>query len=223
MRGSRLPGAKGINGGIKLSTTARFARQENPRGIRVFSWRRLPEPGWGPGGRRFKSCLPDWTKAPLRRGFCLGQVSMLSAWVCTVCVPFVRTSAIGRSADLPCRLGLPPQRVLVDRSKNGRQARVRAKHEPPGRAWSPPGAVDRARRARKLVSVSPGQRSGSLGNRRMRGWRAGVRIPGFAYVGRVAAGSAETGSQDETHSRATLRFGLPLLPDRMESSSTALM
>jgi hypothetical protein len=59
MRGSRLPGAKGINGGIKLSTTARFARQENPRGIRGFSWRRLPEPGWGPGGRRFKSCLPD--------------------------------------------------------------------------------------------------------------------------------------------------------------------
>jgi hypothetical protein len=28
-------------------------------------------PGWGPGGRRFKSCLPDVGKAPLRRGFCL--------------------------------------------------------------------------------------------------------------------------------------------------------
>jgi hypothetical protein len=26
-------------------------------------------PGWGPGGRRFKSCLPDLRKAPLRRGF----------------------------------------------------------------------------------------------------------------------------------------------------------
>jgi hypothetical protein len=69
MRGSRLPGAKGINGGIKLSTTARFARQENPRGKRVFSWRRLPEPGWGPGGRRFKSCLPDYVKAPMMLAF----------------------------------------------------------------------------------------------------------------------------------------------------------
>jgi hypothetical protein len=69
MRGSRLPGAKGINGGIKVSTTARFARQENPRGIRVFSWRRLPEPGWGPGGRRFKSCLPDYIKVPVLLGF----------------------------------------------------------------------------------------------------------------------------------------------------------
>jgi integrase len=26
-------------------------------------------PGWGPGGRRFKSCLPDLTKGPLRRAF----------------------------------------------------------------------------------------------------------------------------------------------------------
>src|SRR3954470_1611492 len=26
-------------------------------------------PGWGPGGRRFKSCLPDLTKALLTRGF----------------------------------------------------------------------------------------------------------------------------------------------------------
>ncbi len=30
--------------------------------------------GWGPGGRRFKSCLPDWTKAPLRRGFFVGWI-----------------------------------------------------------------------------------------------------------------------------------------------------
>src|SRR5215218_666719 len=26
-------------------------------------------PGWGPGGRRFKSCLPDFTKALVLRGF----------------------------------------------------------------------------------------------------------------------------------------------------------
>src|SRR3954468_9540498 len=27
-------------------------------------------PGWGPGGRRFKSCLPDHAEAPETRGFC---------------------------------------------------------------------------------------------------------------------------------------------------------
>jgi len=59
MRWNRLAGTEGINGGIKLSATARLAGQRNPCGIRVFPWRRLLEPGWGPGGRRFKSCLPD--------------------------------------------------------------------------------------------------------------------------------------------------------------------
>jgi hypothetical protein len=76
MRCNRLAGAEGINGGInggiKLSTTAHLVRQVNPRGIWVFPWRRLPDPGWGPGGRRFKSCLPDVRKAPLKRGFLVG-------------------------------------------------------------------------------------------------------------------------------------------------------
>src|SRR5436309_9785290 len=42
-------------------------------------------PGWGPGGRRFKSCLPDGTKAPLRHGFLV--ILHLGCW--TVCVPSV--------------------------------------------------------------------------------------------------------------------------------------
>jgi hypothetical protein len=37
---------------------------------RPLSAIRLGLPGWGPGGRRFKFCLPDATKAPQTRGFC---------------------------------------------------------------------------------------------------------------------------------------------------------
>src|SRR3954464_2193655 len=32
-------------------------------------------PGWGPGGRRFKSCLPDYAKGPQSRPFGLERTS----------------------------------------------------------------------------------------------------------------------------------------------------
>jgi hypothetical protein len=41
------------------------ARLVGPRGVAQSG----SAPGWGPGGRRFKSCLPDRRKALLRRGF----------------------------------------------------------------------------------------------------------------------------------------------------------
>ena len=48
-------------------------------------------PGWGPGGRRFKSCLPDWRKAPLKRGFVWAR-SLTKRRSCTVYVPFLALS-----------------------------------------------------------------------------------------------------------------------------------
>src|SRR3954471_15522402 len=42
-------------------------------GVRLDSSRGVAQsgsaPGWGPGGRRFKSCLPDLTKALVIQGF----------------------------------------------------------------------------------------------------------------------------------------------------------
>ena len=49
---------EGIKEGIKLSTTAIPADPQNPYEIRGSTRRRFPEPGGGPRGRRFKSCLP---------------------------------------------------------------------------------------------------------------------------------------------------------------------
>src|SRR3954447_9102192 len=56
----------GINPGNKLSTT-----QPNSSPLCTAESAPVqPEPsGWGPGGRRFKSCLPDLAKALLKRGF----------------------------------------------------------------------------------------------------------------------------------------------------------
>jgi hypothetical protein len=53
--------AEGIKEGIKLSTTAHLAGPQKPHEIRVLPRQRLVEPAWGPGGRRFKSCLPDFS------------------------------------------------------------------------------------------------------------------------------------------------------------------
>jgi hypothetical protein len=50
---------EGSIGGSILSTTAHNTTPQNPYGIRVSSPHSRPGPGWGPGGRRFKSCLPD--------------------------------------------------------------------------------------------------------------------------------------------------------------------
>ena len=43
---------------------------------------RLDRSGWGPGGRRFKSCLPDFRKALLTQGFRRVRSAWAAAWGC---------------------------------------------------------------------------------------------------------------------------------------------
>ncbi len=49
----------GCNLGCKLSATERNSEQLRSLGSAEEHWIRLDRSGWGPGGRRFKSCLPD--------------------------------------------------------------------------------------------------------------------------------------------------------------------
>jgi hypothetical protein len=45
--------------GNKLSKTAAHSEAQDPMNPGLIN-RAIPRPsGWGPGGRRFKSCLPD--------------------------------------------------------------------------------------------------------------------------------------------------------------------
>jgi hypothetical protein len=59
----------GNNPGNKLSATARNSAQLNPLYTAESARVRLDLSGWGPGGRRFKSCLPDKAKALHPQGF----------------------------------------------------------------------------------------------------------------------------------------------------------
>jgi hypothetical protein len=45
--------------GRKLSATDSNSKLENRGEMGVQGSAEPPSPGWGPGGRRFKSCLPD--------------------------------------------------------------------------------------------------------------------------------------------------------------------
>jgi len=63
-------GRRGSNPGSKLS-----AAQPNSSQLRRLwnaeeRWVRLDRSGWGPGGRRFNSCLPDHRKALLKAAVC---------------------------------------------------------------------------------------------------------------------------------------------------------
>ena len=49
----------GCNLGCELSATERNSEQLRPLWSAEFQRVRLDRSGWGPGGRRFKSCLPD--------------------------------------------------------------------------------------------------------------------------------------------------------------------
>ncbi len=57
---------EGRIGGRKLSETGGNSTRENPDRTGVQGSVPPPSPGWGPGGRRFKSCLPDY-KIPADR------------------------------------------------------------------------------------------------------------------------------------------------------------
>ena len=63
------------NPGSKLSETQGNSLDLHTTVIGWLTARRTESVELGPGGRRFKSGLPDQTKAPLRRGFCLELTS----------------------------------------------------------------------------------------------------------------------------------------------------
>jgi hypothetical protein len=56
---------RGCNLGCKLSATERNSEQLRPLESAESQRVRLDRSGWGPGGRRFKSCLPDQGKVLL--------------------------------------------------------------------------------------------------------------------------------------------------------------
>ncbi len=53
----------------KLSKTQLNSEQENPANPAVDNRPQPPFPGWGPDGRRFKSCLPDSSKGRIYGDF----------------------------------------------------------------------------------------------------------------------------------------------------------
>jgi hypothetical protein len=132
-------------------------------------------------------------------------------------------SIVARGSNTPSTVSARPNgaRGLRRQHNSGRCPGQRAD------AWFAAEAATRRSARRLLVSDKPGHAGPVPASRRERagrryqGWPAGLQNPGFAYVGRSAAGAADTGSSDGTDALATVRFGLPTLPDRMERSSAA--
>ncbi len=85
---------------------------DRPRGVAQSG----SAPGWGPGGRRFKSCLPDWRKAPLTRGFLFGQTPAGPPSVFHLCTVLPGHPPLRRRT----RLGRPSSTNRTTRRKSGR-------------------------------------------------------------------------------------------------------
>ena len=66
--GRRRTHAAGSNPGSKLSATESNSEQLEPLWNAEEHRVRLDRSGWGPGGRRFKSCLPDRDERPANAG-----------------------------------------------------------------------------------------------------------------------------------------------------------
>ena len=112
----------GVQSGCKLSATERNSEQLRPPQSAESHRIRLDRSGWGPGGRRFKSCLPDTPKSLHSGGFggipasgpdpgrrdnvlpvaCPPLASGLGVWVaCTGTIPDQRSLLVSGRPNLP--------------------------------------------------------------------------------------------------------------------------
>ena len=73
------PRALGNIPGNKLSAPKANFEQLKRLQSAESHWERLDRSGWGPGGRRFKSCLPDFGKALQSRAFLRSQMGPFPA------------------------------------------------------------------------------------------------------------------------------------------------
>ena len=73
------------SGRLRVTSSSAARRITGPRGVAQSG----SAPGWGPGGRRFKSCLPDQTEAPLMAGFLFAGEARASSAMYRLCTVFV--------------------------------------------------------------------------------------------------------------------------------------
>jgi hypothetical protein len=90
------------NSRSKLSATHRNSQTTNPYKQRGYASAKPPRPGWGPDGRRFKSCLPDRVERPAYAGLFRGLRRVWGEACGPICGPI---SADGRAAGLIGRHG----------------------------------------------------------------------------------------------------------------------
>ena len=217
---------RGCNPGCKLSAT----HSNSEHRAALYSTESHPtEPdrsGWGPGGRRFKSCLPDSTKALLTRGFCRSRRAEMAIGVqtgCNFCAPALQgpwpdsTAPAGSTSSGAPTTGAGGRSMgATSTAGSARSGARRAGGALAARGRSPATAPDRGGgrsphaglRSARGPSMRPSRRSGTGLSSRARGSRTArtaSRCSASTSRRRSASGASSRKRQDvERLARAML-------------------